>query len=44
MMDSINFFRASDFVERWAWDGADPEFDAQVALRQVKQLTDIQLW
>jgi hypothetical protein len=35
MMDSIKNFRASDFVERWAWDGADPEFDAQVALRHL---------
>ena len=35
MMDSIKNFRASDFVERWAWDGADPEFDAQVVLRQL---------
>jgi len=35
MMDSINILRASDFVERWAWDGADPEFDAQVVLRQL---------
>jgi hypothetical protein len=35
MWDSIEYFRSTDFVERWAWDGADLEIDAQVVLRHL---------
>jgi len=41
MRESIAYFRRTDFVERWVWDGANLDFDAYVLSHEFEQSADM---